>query len=255
MTNAYTPGLVSIITPAYKAADYVGETVDSVLAQGYENWEMLIVNDCSPDNTLDVIQELAKQDSRIKAMSNEVNSGPAMTRNTALSHAKGQYIAFLDSDDVWLPEKLELQLEFMRKNDSVFSFTEFRRFPEGGGDAGELKTVPDKLSYGDLLKNTAIATSSVLIDRSTTGDFRMTKAYYDDFVLWLELMKRGFTAHGLHRDLMRYRVVGGSVSRNKGKSAHEVWKTYREIENLSLVRSAWSFFHYAWNAYQKYRNF
>jgi teichuronic acid biosynthesis glycosyltransferase TuaG len=115
--------------------------------------------------------------------------------------------------------------------------------------------VPARLSYAQLLGNTAIATSTALVDREATGSFRMVKTYYDDFALWLELTRRGHDAFGLDEDLMRYRVLGGSVSRNKARSARMVWRTYREVERLGLARSAWAFTRYALNAARKYRAF
>jgi teichuronic acid biosynthesis glycosyltransferase TuaG len=115
--------------------------------------------------------------------------------------------------------------------------------------------IPDRLTYKRLLGNTAMATSTVMVDRALTGPFRMKRTYYDDFALWLELLKRGFVARGLQQDLMRYRMLEKSVSRNKTHSARWVWRTYREIEGLSRARAAWCFFHYAWNAFWKYRRF
>ncbi|MFP9136003.1 glycosyltransferase family 2 protein [Devosia sp. XGJD_8] len=246
--------LVSIVTPAYKAEGYVAETIRSVQAQSYRNWEMLIVEDGSPDKTAEVVASYAETDLRIRLI-RQVNSGPAMARQKALDHAQGRYIAFLDSDDLWLPEKLATQLAFMTAQDAVLSFTGFRRINADGTETGRLISAPATLNYHSLLGNTAIATSTVIIDRQKSGPFNMTKTYYDDFVLWLGILKRGHLARGLDADLMRYRVLGLSVSRNKWRSMRMVWKTYRDIERLSLVRSAFAFARYAWNAWWKYRQF
>lgn len=248
--------LISIITPTWNSADMIGETIASVQAQSYGQWELIITDDGSGDETYELLQEAAAKDSRIK-VSRQENAGPAMARQNALGRASGRYIAFLDSDDLWLPEKLESQLSFMKAREITFSYTSFRRIDETGTRLGHRIQIPAQISYGRLLGNTAIATSTVMIDKQKSGPFSMVDTYYDDFVLWLDLLKRETVgmAYGLDQDLMRYRVLSHSVSRNKGKSAKKVWQTYREIEHLSYLRSAWSFFNYAVHAVIKYRKF
>lgn len=246
--------LVSIITPAFKAEKTIVETIHSVQAQTHKDWEMLIVDDGSPDNTFQIVSQEASLDSRIKIIKQK-NAGPAMARQKALDHAKGRYIAFLDSDDLWLPEKLEQQLAFMSFHHYIFTYTSFRRIQSDGTGLGHKISIPESLNYRQLLGNTAIATSTVIIDRQHSGELKMTKTYYDDFVLWLGILKRGHRAYGLNQDLMRYRVMNHSVSRNKSKSAKMVWKTYREIEMLSLFDTLFCFSRYAFNAWLKYRNF
>jgi teichuronic acid biosynthesis glycosyltransferase TuaG len=245
---------VSIITPAYKAGAFVGEAIRSVQAQDMTDWEMCIVDDGSPDDTAAVVAANAADDPRVKLI-RQANSGPALARQAALDAAGGRYIAFLDSDDYWLPGKLSRQLAFMAQQQAVVSFTRFRRINHDGTRSGHLIGIPDQLDYRALLCNTALATSTVIVDRQRSGPFAMTNTYYDDYALWLDLLKRGYVAHGLQEDLMRYRVVGQSVSRNKGKSARMVWRTYREIERLSPLRAAWCFAHYSINALRKYREF
>lgn len=245
---------ISIITPAYNASQYIGETIRSVQAQDHQNWEMLIVDDGSPDNTAEVVASFAETDLRVKLIQQR-NSGPALARQRALEAAHGRYIAFLDADDYWLPGKLSRQFAFMREHQAAVSFTRFRRISADGRKQGHLVAIPERLSYWQLLSNTAIATSTAMVDRGLTGPFAMKKTYYDDFALWLDLLKRGFVAHGLQEDLMRYRVVGKSVSRNKGKSAKMVWRTYREVEGLGTVHAGWCFANYAVRAFLKYRYF
>lgn len=247
--------LVSIVMPAYRAESIIGDSLASAIGQTYPAWELLVADDCSPDRTADIVASAAADDPRIVLLRGKENQGPAQARNRALNHAKGRWIAFLDSDDVWLPDKLERSLEFAKSLRAALVFTGFRRMSDDGKTVGSYQAVPDKLAYNDLLGNTSIATSSVLIDRELAGDFRMKNVYYDDFACWLEILKRGELARGLNLDLMRYRVVKGSVSRNKLRSAKEVWKAYREIENLNLVTSMISFVRYATNAYLKYRKF
>jgi teichuronic acid biosynthesis glycosyltransferase TuaG len=247
--------LVSIITPAYKAESYVGQTIQSVLDQTYPHWEMLIAEDCSPDNSRDVISSWAAKDPRIKLLALEKNGGPAAARNAAIAAARGRWLAYLDSDDLWLPQKLERQLAFAQQHQAPLSFTGFRRIDASGGATGHYISVPPSLTYRQLLANTAIATSTVLVDRRQTGTVWMKKVFYDDFAAWLEMLRPGRTALGLDEDLMRYRVLSGSVSRNKRRSAHEIFKSYMDVEKLSRAEALWYFSGYAIRGFLKYRRF
>lgn len=247
---------VSIITPAYRAASIIGDTIASVIAQTHADWELLIADDCSPDETREVVRGWEKRDPRIKLIELERNGGPAAARNAALEQATGRWLAFLDSDDLWLPQKLERQLAFHRAHEEAkISFTGFRRITADGQSVGRFIGVPGRLDYRQLLGNTAIATSTVVVDRLKTGGFTMRRTYYDDFACWLELLKPGGCAIGLNEDLMRYRVMPASVSRKKGHSARQVWLAYRNIEKLGLLDSAWNFTRYAARAWLKYRRF
>lgn len=250
-----TQDLVSIITPAYKAAAYIGHTIESVLAQTHGNWEMLIAEDCSPDDTRAVVAQWAARDPRVRLIPMPKNGGPAAARNGALAQARGRWIAFLDSDDLWLPRKLERSLAHARATGAALVFTGFRRISFDGARTGAYIGVPRTLTYRQLLGNTAIATSTVLLDREQTGEVRMKPVFYDDFACWLEILRRGLVAHGLDEDLMRYRVMPASVSRNKKRSAQEVWKAYRQVEHLGPLASAWHFSSYAFHAWRKYRQF
>jgi teichuronic acid biosynthesis glycosyltransferase TuaG len=246
---------VSIVTPAYNAQRYIAETVASVQAQTCRDWELIVVDDRSRDATAATVKALAQNDNRVRLIEQEKNGGPARARQAALDVARFRRIAFLDADDLWLPQKLERQLAFMRERGAAFSYTEYRRLSADGARVGRLVRVPARMTYSRLLGNTAIATSTVIVDRGATGPLTMTETYYDDFVLWLGILKRGFVAHALKEDLMRYRVVAKSVSRNKASSAMHVWRTYRDVERLPLARSAWSFAGYASRALLKYRGF
>lgn len=249
------PPLVSIVTPAYNAQRYIRETIISVQAQTLTDWEMLVVDDCSKDETASIVSMLAAQDPRIRLLQQQQNSGPAAARQRALEAAKARYIAFLDSDDIWLPNKLAHQLDNMRATGAAMTFTGYRRISEDGSRTGRLIRVPAKLDYRQLLKNTAVATSTVIVDREKTGMFSMTRTYYDDYALWLELLRRGHIAHGLREDLMRYRIVSRSVSRRKGRSAYWVWRVYRDIEKLNWLDASWCFLNYAVRAVVKYHRF
>lgn len=253
--NQFEDGLISVVTPAWRAAKIVGETIESVMGQSYENWELLVVDDCSPDDTFDVISAYASRDPRIRALKNPVNSGPALTRNAGLAAARGRWIAFLDADDVWLPTKLERTLAHSVANNSAITFTGFRRMDADGDNLGRYISVPERVTYKKLLGNTVIATSTAVVDRNITGDFRMKKVFYDDLACWLDILRSGRVAFGLDEDLMRYRVMNASVSRNKIRSAREVWKTFRTVENLSVLSSSYHFARYAVNGVKKYRKF
>jgi teichuronic acid biosynthesis glycosyltransferase TuaG len=252
MTGAATP-LVSIVTPAFRAERFVGETIRSAQAQTCPDFEMLVVDDCSPDGTASVVAAIAEHDARIRLLRHERNGGPAAARNTALAAARGRFIAFLDGDDLWLPEKLERQVQFMAATRAAVSYTGYRRIDAAGRPVSPVIPVPLRLTYRGLLKNTAMVTSTVMVDREQTGPFAMRRIYTHDYVLWLELLKRGFTGYGLREELTKYRVVSASFSRNKLRQAVEVWRTYRRVEGLGIASSAWVFAHYAWHAFWKYR--
>lgn len=251
-TNA---NLVSIITPAYCASDYISETIESVLRQTYTNWELIIVDDKSNDDTLKVARAYGERDARILVIESLINGGPAAARNIGLSNSRGDWVAFLDSDDLWHPEKLNKTLSFALARSSAFTYTAYRRMSNDGLEIGGIVNVPKSLTYKQLLGNTAIATSTVLINRRIVGSFEMKKTYYDDFVCWLSILKRGYVAYGLDEPLMQYRKTKNSISRNKIKSALKVWSTYRVDLKLNMWESARSFFGYALNALVKYRNY
>lgn len=251
----YNNELVSIITPAYKAEKYISETIDSVISQTHCNWEMIIIDDCSPDNTLHIINEYILKDNRIKLIPLQKNNGPANARNAGLNAAKGEWIAFLDSDDTWHPQKLDKSLSFAKEKNSGFVFTGFRRVNIDNTKTGRYIPILSQVDYHTLLGNTVIATSTVLINKKICGEIEMQNVYYDDFVCWLSILKKGIIAHGLNEDLMRYRIVSQSVSRNKKNSAMKVWDIYRNTEKLNIAAAIWYFSRYATNAYLKYRRF
>lgn len=243
--------LVSIVTPAYRAARFLPATLASVEAQGEPDWELLVVDDASPDETAEIAAAAAAREPRIRLLRQPENRGPAAARNRALAAARGRYVAFLDADDLWLPQKLERQIAFMRATDAAISFTAFRRIDESGTRTGRLIRVPARLAYRQLLKNTAIANLTAMVDTRRTGPLRMTDKGYDDFILWLGLLQRGFVAHGLDEDLARYRVVGGSVSSRPRRSARWVWRAYREEAGLGRLDAAWCLAHYGARALAK----
>lgn len=245
-------GLVSIIMPSYNAARFIGESINSVLLQTYSNWELLIVDDCSKDNSVEVVRKFANIDKRVVLFSLEKNVGAAAARNVAIEHAQGQYIAFLDSDDVWDEYKLEKQLAFMKQYSYAFTFSNYYIMEENEKKTENIVKVPSSLSYHQYLRNTIIGCLTVIIDRQQTGDFKMPliKSSHD-MALWLLIMKRGFKAYGLKDVLAGYRLVSTSNTAKKWKAAKDVWKVYREIEGLSVLYAAYCFCGYAINAVLK----
>ena len=241
--------LVSIITPSFNSARFIEECILSVISQTYKNWEMLIVDDCSQDNSVDIISKFSNNETRIRLFRLEKNVGPAEARNIAIRNASGKYIAFLDSDDMWCSNKLEDQLKFMKKNNVEFSFTTYQCVYENGNDMNKIIKAPNKMTYHSYLKNTIIGCLTVIIDKEKTGYFEMPNIKSSqDMALWLYLMKKGFTAYGLDINLAKYRIVSSSNTSNKLNAVKDVWKVYREIEKLSVLYSIWCWINYAYNA-------
>ena len=241
--------MVSIITPSYNSSRFITYTIESVISQTYTDWEMIIVDDCSKDNSVDVIKQYLKKDTRIKLVILEKNIGAAEARNVALRQAKGRYIAFLDSDDLWMPSKLEIQLEFMKKQKCAFSFSSYELISETGDNLQHIIRVPDTISYKQYLRNTIIGCLTVIIDKEETGNFEMPNIKSShDMALWLLILKKGFKAYGINIVLAQYRLVTTSNTAQKSKAAKDVWRVYRNIEKLSLLYSAFNFVMYAVNA-------
>ena len=244
--------LVSIITPSFNSSKFIMECVNSVISQTFQNWEMLIVDDCSNDNSREIISELSAKDERLKFIFLEENVGAAEARNVAIRQAKGKYIAFLDSDDIWKDNKLEKQIAFMNENDIEFSFTSYQPISEDGKIKYSVIIASKKMSYHSYLKNTIIGCLTVIIDKEKTGDFQMPNIRSShDMALWLLIMKRGFSAYGLDENLAYYRIVSTSNTSKKWKAAKEVWDVYRKQEKLNVLYSIYCFIGYAFNAIKK----
>ncbi|MBG9981679.1 glycosyltransferase family 2 protein [Aerococcaceae bacterium DSM 111020] len=245
--------IISIITPVYNAATLLPDTIESVLQQTYTDFEMILVNDQSTDNSLAILEEYAQQDERIKVISLNENSGAAVARNTGLDHAQGDYIAFIDSDDVWHPKKLTKQLAFMQQYDYSFTFTDFALMDEAGNITKEQTGVPREIDYAGLLKNTTIACSTVMINRSAIGDLRMPLVRKgQDTATWLMLMReRRIKAYGLQEVLNYYRQVPGSISSNRLGALKRTWHTYTQLEKLPYPKALYYFGHYVWNAIRR----
>jgi len=238
--------LVSIITPAYNSQQFIEETISSVQSQTYPNWEMLIIDDCSEDNTPEVLARIARSDQRIIWKRHDKNTGIALSRNDALKMANGRFIAFLDHDDVWLPRKLERQIGFMLEHNYHFTYTAYDRISEDGRFVNHIPA-PEQITYHDFLKNTIIGCLTVVIDRQYFAELSFEPILSNDLALWIKLLKFG-NAHGIQENHAKYRIVKGSASQNKIKTAGSLWFIYRKIEKLSLIYSIYCLFFWALNA-------
>lgn len=236
---------VSIVTPLYNSVDFISDTIASVVSQTFNDWEMIIVDDCSTDNSVEVIHSFVELDSRIKLIQLSKNSGAAVARNKAIEIAQGLYIAFLDSDDLWLPDKLEKQLAFMQANNYPFTYAAYDKIDENGQVLGHVG-VPNRVSYSDLLKTCSIGCLTAMYDTQYFGKVYMPNIRKrQDFGLWLELLKRTKYAYGLNETLAQYRVRSDSISANKLSAAQYTWRLYRDVEKLNLLKSSYYFSHYA----------
>jgi glycosyltransferase involved in cell wall biosynthesis len=236
---------VSIITPTHNSISFIEDTIQSVLKQSFFDWEMIIVDDFSTDNTVELINSFVKHDPRIKLIQLAENSGAAIARNIAIEAAQGRYIAFLDSDDLWLPNKLEKQLAFMQENNYAFTFSAYDKINENGHVFGSIG-VPNKVSYFDLLTTNYIGCLTVIYDTSYFGKIHMsTLSKREDFATWLNMLKKVDFAFGLNEPLAKYRVYQGQSSSKKINMAYETWKLYREVERISMIESLYYFSHYA----------
>ncbi|WP_026749162.1 glycosyltransferase family 2 protein [Leptotrichia trevisanii] len=242
---------VSIIVPMYNAGKFIGKAIETVLSQTYENWEMLIMNDVSTDNSLAVVNEFAKKDDRIKVVNTEKNMGVVKGRNHLIDLARGKYIAFLDADDYWHSEKLEKQIQFMKEKNASISCTEYTRVRENGEKINEV-VIKSEISYTDMLKNNYLGCLTVMYDVEKVGKryFKELKKN-EDYVLWLEIVKDVKIIYGLKENLAYYRVLDNSRSSNKVKTAKVRWEIYRKVEKLSLLKSIYYFLHYAVRAVLK----
>ena len=241
--------LVSIVIPVYNAEKFIEETITCVTNQTYPNWELLLVNDGSTDKSAALIEKAANQDERIRVFHLE-GGGAAKARNTGTENANGRYLAFLDADDLWEKDKLEKELDFLKKTDAAFVFTGYEFADENGRGTGKIVRVPEKLSYGEALKNTTIFTSTVMFDMQKTGRelLYMPQIKSEDTALWWKVLRTGFPAYGLDENLVKYRRAGKTLSSNKLEAVRRIWNLYRKAEGLSVLKSCYYFVFWAFNA-------
>ena len=246
--------LVSIVVPVYNAEAFLKDTIESAMKQTYTNWELILVNDCSSDDSVNIIKKYEKKDSRIKLINNKENSKAAITRNNGIKAAKGRYICFLDADDLWDKDKLKKQVSFIKKHDCAFSFTGYEFADENGKPNGKRVFVPEKINYKQALKNTTIWTSTVMFDMNKLSkeDIYMPNvARGQDTATWWKVLKKVDYAYGLNEILSYYRRSEGTLSSNKFVALKRTWHLYRKIEGLGFFSSCYNFAFYCFNAVRR----
>jgi len=240
--------LVSIIMPAFNSGAYISCAIKSVLQQTYKNWELIVVDDCSTDNTCLIVENLQKNDNRIFLYKQPSNSGAAQARNRALKESKGRFITYLDADDIWLPQKLEKQIKFMLDEHHPFTCTSYEVIDDSGHSKGKqvhmLRSVDYKefLTY-NLLQTVGIAVDTKFVDKSTLIMPNLRRR--QDAATWLQVLKSGMECYGIHEILAQYRHTKNSLSSNKLKAVKGIWFLYREVEKLPLAFSCYCFIRYA----------
>lgn len=243
--------LVSIVVPVYNAEKFLKDTIESVLAQTYENWELLLVNDCSSDKSKEIARKYLSEN--VKWIDMASNSGAALTRNKGIELANGEYICFLDADDLWDKEKLEKQVKFMNEKDCAFSFTGYEFANADGTPNGKKVFVPEKINYRQALKNTTIWTTTVMFDMNKLSkeDVFMPNVKSEDTACWWKILKKIDYAYGLNEILSFYRRTEGTLSSNKVEAIKRIWNLYRNEEKLGFVYSCVCFFGYIVNAIKR----
>ena len=245
--------VVSIVTPCYNAAHLIIETIDSVLSQTFTNWEMLIIDDCSRDNSAEVIKEYSTNDDRIKYFKTSHRSGsPSMPRNIGIENARGKYIAFLDADDVWLPDKLEIELEFAEKNRYHIVYSYYEKMNYEGKRENRLVETRKESTYSSLLKSNSIPCLTSLVSRESIGTTRFKQIPQEDFCFWLDILKKGYTAHNICQYTALYREANSSRSANKLDMFKGYWNVIRNHQHIGIIPSCYYMVTYSFLGLAKY---
>ena len=243
---------ISVVMPAYNAAKYIESAIKSVIEQNYCNWELIVVNDASSDNTVNIVKKFMETDSRIKLHSNESNKGVAESRNLGVKMSSGEWVAFLDSDDLWEQNKLQRQLEIACKEKADFVFTGSAFINEYGDRYKNIFHIPTKVNFKQLLKQNVISCSSVMIRKGILNNFKMEElGMHEDFAVWLQVLREVDYAYGVDDPLLIYRITTKSKSGNKFKAAVMTYKVYRYV-GLNLVSSIFYWCIYVFRSVLKY---
>ena len=243
--------LISIITPVYNAQAFVRETMISVLNQTYQNWELILVDDCSKDDSIERIRAFIQDNSaiqeKVKLIALEKNVGAAEARNIGIRTAQGRYVAFLDADDLWQPSKLSEQIDFMKEKHAAFSYHSYEFADENANGTGRVVHALPEMIYSKALTRTIIFTSTVMFDleKIDRQKIMMPHCPSEDTALWWQLLRWGYTAYGLDKNLTLYRRPAKSLSSDKGEAVRRIWYLYRQREHLSILKSAVCFFGWA----------
>ncbi len=247
-------GLISIIMAAYNTEKTIEQAINSVLSQTYTNFELLVVNDCSTDRTAELVKSIAAKDSRVRLISNVKNNGVSYTRKHGLEEAKGDWIAILDSDDAWEPEKLEKQIVLQRRTNADLLFTGSAFMDSEGHPIDWCLHAPKEVTYRQLLKQNVLSNSSALVRKELYAKYyAIGDGMHEDFAIWLSILKEGKKAYGVDEPLLIYRIAKSSKSGNKVKAARMNWNTYRYV-GLNLMEAIYYECWYIFNGIRKYRN-
>lgn len=245
-------GLVSIIIPCYNSESYIIDAIDSVLAQTYPYWELLIVDDCSTDKSPSIIAGYVAQDSRIHCFRTQAPSGsPCLPRNMGIEAAKGRFIAFLDSDDCWLPDKLERQLPLFTSANVGIVYSDYEKMSENGERNQRIVKAPISADYNQLLLGNVIGCLTAVYDTEKVGKMYFENHAHEDYILWLSILKKGYIAKNNGTVSACYRVREHSVSSNKLKALSWQWDIYVHVEKMNVLKAAYCFLHYAYKAFKK----
>ncbi len=228
---------ISVVMPAYNAAKTIGDAIASVLNQTYKDFELIVINDCSKDNTYEIMTELSKSDDRLIVLQNEKNSGVSVTRNYGVSRAKGEWIAFLDSDDMWREDKLEKQLAVLNANEgAVISYTASAFIDEHGNSFGYVMEAEERTTFSTLLKKNLLSCSSVMIRSDVMKSLKMPgDEMHEDYYIWLNVLKKHKYAYGLNEPMLIYRLSSNSKSSSRIKSAKMIFNTYHAYGYSRLI--------------------
>ena len=246
-------GLVSIIMPCYNSSSFLFMSLDSILNQSFKDWELLVIDDCSFDDSASIVKQYAENDKRIKYLKTDIPSGsPVLPRNMGIRNAQGRYIAFLDSDDAWLPNKLEKQMEmFEQYEDMAICFSNYEKMTEKGERNNRIVQAPAIITYKQILLSNVIGCLTAVDDTEKVGKVFFQNHSHEDYILWLDILKRGYVARNTNTVEALYRVRENSVSSNKLKTLSWQWDIYRNVEKIGLFRSSYYFFNYAYRAFKK----
>lgn len=250
-TNSDDP-LVSIVMPLYNSETYIKEAIESVLQQSYKNWEMIIIDDLSTDNSKEILEQYRKKNKKIIPLYNAQNLGAAQSRNKGVQKARGDYIAFLDSDDCWIENKLEQQIKLMQDENIYLSYSAYYTMDEKGKILSTFN-VEEKVDYHDMLKTSTIGTLTTIYNAKVLGKFYFESIGHEDYVMKLQILKKIPYAKGINMPLAKYRLHTQSLSSNKLHTALWQWHIYRKVEKLPLYKSIYYFLHYSYNGIFKYR--
>ena len=246
--------LVSIIMAAYNAERTIESAIRSIQAQTYSHWELLVINDCSKDSTPAIISKLAEADSRIRLLNNESNKGVSLTRKKGMENANGIWIAVLDSDDMWTPDKLEKQIDLANRTGAELVFTGSAFIDNDGNPIDWQLHVPERLPYKGLLKQNLVSNSSVLVKKELYQKYyAIGDEMHEDFAIWLGITKTGRDAYGIDEPLLIYRLANASKSSNKFKAAKMNWNTYRYV-GLNPITAGYYMCWYVVKGLLKYRH-